>query len=335
MTMPTTRLIQGVCTFAAALSLTWVASPASASVAPSFSQVVAFGDSLSDNGNLLALTGALFGPANALPQASAYWQGRFSNGPAAVERLAQGLGVGLVNYAYGGATTGQTNGPLPGLPVATGVQAQVTSFAAQLAGAPAGASALYVVWAGANDIQYLGTTPAVVQQAIANLAGSVATLHALGARNFLLPNLPDLGLTPQALALNVQQPGTSAALSGLTDAFNAGLQATYGALAGQLGGATLFEVNVAQIQRSVAANPATFGFTNLTTPCFTGFVGEPGGSFCGDPTGIFYWDRVHPSAQAQALLGTQFLAAVPEPAAAWLLVAGLAGLAGWAGRRRA
>lgn len=325
--MSNTRCFRGVCSLAAALWLTWATGPASASVAPSFSQVVVFGDSLSDNGNLLALTGALFGPANALPQSGAYWQGRFSNGPAAVERLAQGLGVGLVDYAYGGATTGQTNGPLPALPIATGVQAQVTTFATQLGGTPAGAAALYVVWAGANDIQYLGATPAVVQQAISNLANSVATLHALGARQFLLPNLPDLGLTPQALALDLTQPGTSAALSGLTDAFNAGLHATYGALAAQLSGVTLYEVNVAQIQRSVIASPAAFGFSNVTTPCFTGFVGEPGGTLCGDPAGVFFWDRVHPSAQAHELLGTRFLAAVPEPAAAWLLLVGLAGLA--------
>lgn len=325
--MPVARHFKVVFSVATALSVTWAGGPASASVAPSFSQVVVFGDSLSDNGNLFALTGALFGTANAVPQASAYWQGRFSNGPAAVEWLAQGLGVGLVDYAYGGATTGQTNGPLPGLPVATGVQAQVATFATQLAGAPAGASALYVVWAGANDIQYLGATPAVVQQAITNLANSVATLHALGARNFLLPSLPDLGLTPQALSLELVQPGTSAALSGLTDAFNAGLQGTYGALAAQLGNVTMHQVNVAQLQRNVVSNPAAFGFSNVTTPCFTGFVGEPGGTVCNDPTGVFYWDRVHPSAQAQSLLGVQFLAAVPEPAAAWLLLAGVAGLA--------
>ena len=70
--------------------------PGAASAAP-FSSVVVFGDSLSDNGNVFAATG-FFPPA---PYAQ-----RFSNGPVAVEYMASALGLPLVNYAHGGATTG-------------------------------------------------------------------------------------------------------------------------------------------------------------------------------------------------------------------------------------
>src|SRR5919108_3147959 len=67
-----------------------------------YTTVVMFGDSLSDNGNLLALTGG------AVP-ASPYFAGRFSNGPVWVERLASALDVPLVNFAVGGALTGNGN----------------------------------------------------------------------------------------------------------------------------------------------------------------------------------------------------------------------------------
>ena len=60
------------------ISLIW-SSPVAASV---FSQIYAFGDSLSDNGNVFAATGMGFPPAP-------YAQGRFSNGPVWAENLAE------------------------------------------------------------------------------------------------------------------------------------------------------------------------------------------------------------------------------------------------------
>jgi phospholipase/lecithinase/hemolysin len=292
----------------------------SAAQATGFSRVVVFGDSLSDNGNLLTLTTTLFGPANGLPQPDAYFQGRFSNGPAAVEVMAQALGLPLNNLAYGGATTGLGSGPLPGLPVNTGVLGQVATFAGQLGGGLADAAGLYVVWAGANDVEYLGATPAVVQQAIVNLVQAVGTLHGLGARNFLLPGLPDLGLTPAAAA---QPPGTATALSALSTQFNAALGQSYQQLAAALPGVTFYGFDVAHIQRTVAQAPQSYGFTDVTTPCFGGYVGVPG-PICSDPTGRFYWDALHPSAHAHALLGAQFAATVvPEPATALLLALGV------------
>jgi outer membrane lipase/esterase len=323
MTPPMTPSITTLTRALRALALCALAASASAQ-AGTFSRVVVFGDSLSDNGNLFALTSALFGPANALPQADAYFQGRFSNGPAAVEVMAQALGTSLTNFAYGGATTGLGSGPLPGLPVNTGVLGQVATYAAQLGGGPADPSALYVVWGGPNDFEYLGATPAVAQQAVVNLAQAVGTLHTLGARRFLLPNLPDLGLTPAAA---LQPPGTAAALSALSTQFNAALEQSYAQLAAVLPGVTFYGFDVADLQRRIAQDPPAFGFTDVTTPCFGGYVGVPGPQ-CADPAGRFYWDVLHPSAQAHALLGGQLAAAVPEPGAGLLLALGLAAL-GW------
>lgn len=61
-----------------------------------------FGDSLSDTGN--------FYGATQQPQSPPYFTGRFSNGPVAVEGLAQQLGFTIAaNYAWGGARTGRDN----------------------------------------------------------------------------------------------------------------------------------------------------------------------------------------------------------------------------------
>ena len=80
------------------------------------SEIVFFGDSLSDIGNTSSWSLG-FVPG------SAYWNGRFSNGPVFSERLSVKLGQGTLasstaggnNYAYGGAQTSGTQnfGTLP------------------------------------------------------------------------------------------------------------------------------------------------------------------------------------------------------------------------------
>src|SRR5688572_13095314 len=74
----------------------------SASSALAFSQIVAFGDSLTDNGNLQAATNGMF-------PAAPYFDGRFTDGLVAVEVMASKLGVPLNNRAIAGALTGTGN----------------------------------------------------------------------------------------------------------------------------------------------------------------------------------------------------------------------------------
>lgn len=301
-----------------------LASLLAALPAQAYQKVVVFGDSLSDNGNLLALTTPL-APAIlpvALPQAP-YWQGRFSNGAAAVEHLAAGLGASLDNRAVGGASTGTDNNQVPPLPslIPTGLLSQVGSFIGEGA---ADASALYVVWAGPNDFLNPASNDlvAVATQAIVNLNTAVGALYGAGARHFLLPMLPDLGLTPRSLAV----PGLSVQLSGLTDAFNLQLGASYLQLQQMLPGAQFTLFDTAGAQRALTAQAAQLGISNVSTGCFSGFVGVPG-TVCADPSSHFYWDDIHPSARVHALLGQQMLAAVPEPSTYGLMALGLLGLA--------
>src|SRR5690242_20274022 len=58
-------------------------------LAQTYSGVQAFGDSLTDNGNLFALTRAI----QPVPPSPPYFDGRFSNGPVWVEQLMPRLGL--------------------------------------------------------------------------------------------------------------------------------------------------------------------------------------------------------------------------------------------------
>ncbi|MDC8772612.1 SGNH/GDSL hydrolase family protein [Roseateles albus] len=283
----------------------------------SYSKVVAFGDSLSDNGNFLLATGG------ALPQAP-YYNGRFSNGQVAVEYLAQGLGVALNDYAYGGAETGLLNGAavaagIPGPLQNTGVLSQVGAFKAGLGGASADANALYFLWAGANDFEYQGFTAAVAQTAINNLSTGVQTLYGLGARNFLLPGLADMGFTPRGLNSSI-----SPWLHQFSLDFNLGLNKALDQLRLQPGVHISYFDTVAS-QHALIDNPGSFGLSNVTDACFSGFVGKPG-TTCTDPKSYMYWDAIHPSTMTHQILGQQMAAAVPEPQTLLLMAVGLLAL---------
>jgi len=102
----------------ALLSIITLLIAASPGWAGPFTGIVAFGDSLSDAGNVfLATNGAIPAPP--------YVGGHFSNGPTWVEDLAQNLGLGTLrpslaggtDFAFGGAVTGNAvPGPIPPVP---------------------------------------------------------------------------------------------------------------------------------------------------------------------------------------------------------------------------
>ena len=302
------------------------ALPASAA---SYNKVIAFGDSLSDNGNFFALTGG------AQPQPGDYFIGRFSNGKVAVELLADGLGVTLKDYAVGGATTTLLNGAVTaadGFPPSltnTGLLSQITQYKTD-SGSVADPNALYFIWAGSNDIRYSAPAdiPATIATAIGNLAGSVQQLYGIGARHFVLPLLPDLGLTPQGME---NGPGFASVLTQISDGFNLNLTATYNQLLA-LPNLTFIPFDTSNFQRAVKNNPSTYGLSNVTNACFSGYVGEPG-TQCLNPADFLYWDKVHPTTVAHQLIANQILAAaVPEPEMAFMMLSGLLVLA--AARRR-
>jgi phospholipase/lecithinase/hemolysin len=76
-------------------------------------------------------------------------------------------------------------------------------------------------------------------------------------------------------------------------------------------------------------DPAAYGFTDVTDPCFNGI------SVCANPSQYLFWDGFHPTTAADTILADEFeMAATPEPSSILMLATGLAGLAGLLRRRR-
>lgn len=301
--------------FASLLMFTGLA--AGSASASSFSNMYVFGDSLSDSGNVFSLTGG------AIP-AAPYWNGRFSNGPTYAENLASRLGLSATpsrlggnNYAHGGATAG-FGSSIGG--VATDLGTQVGAFRG-LSG-PADSHALYVVWAGANDLRG-NPSAAGISAALTGLSNAVQGLYAEGARDFLVMNMPDLGLTPEAT-----HHGANAAARAGSIAFDTFFTATIGGLRGGLAGSNIRTLDTFALLSDVAAHPGTYGLSNVTDNCLLA------GPAC-TPGSYLFWDEIHPTAIGHRLLADAAykVLAVPEPSAYALLLAGLA-LIGLAARRR-
>lgn len=303
---------------AAALALGLAAAPAQAQ----YTDMYVFGDSLSDTGNIAFNFGGLFPPPP-------YFNGRFSDGPIWIDHLATGLGLpdgakaslaGGNNYAFGGARTGTDLSP-PGLLAQFGGLYAPTHPVAD-------PNALYVVVGGGNDMRDartdfpgssvsdgVGRQNAAVQAA-ANLTAVVGGLAQLGARHFLLANLPDLGRTPEAVG-----DGVVAASSDATERFNAEINLL--AIIGTNAGLDIMLLDLNGIAAGIVANPGAFGITNTTLPCnaFTG-----GSNPLNDCAVSAFSDDLHPSARVHAIFGAAALQAVgvvPEPETMLLLAAGL------------
>ena len=303
-----------------------MASPLTSANA-AYSQIVAFGDSLSDNGNVFAATKA--GLGFGIP-AAPYWNGRFSNGPVAVEVMAQTLGLTLVDYAFGGALTGTTNrAGIPGLP---GIQTEVNQFTTGLsaAGKTADASALYFLWGGGNDFFSAEDKLAAVDPAVANLTGQVTQLYNAGAREFFVPLLPDLASTLDNVNAG---PAVQAQAHALSVLFNTNLASALQGLQGSLSGATIrvFDPNPSlnATRDAILAEGGT-----ATASCWTGIYTGTGGTLCANPDLYTLWDGVHPTARLHEALGQAMAASVPEPSTYGLALAGVLIAAAAAKRQR-
>jgi len=308
-----------------------MAGLAAAGGAQAYSNAYYFGDSLSDTGNIFAVTG---GATPAAP----YFNGRFSDGPVWVEQLGARLGLPLSdtaslmggnNYAFGGART--NGGSIPSL------LAQVGGFTN-----PVGSldpNALYVVVAGGNDMRDARSAfptmdaagaagrLAAAQAAAGNIRTALQMLAADGARHVLVANLPDLGGTPEAFGLGLVAPS-----SDVSAQFNAQFG---GVLSfGQGLGLTMNFLDMAGLSTAIRNDAlfnggATYGLTNALTPCGT-FQGSVGIS-C---SVSLFSDALHPSAAAHLILGNAAAALVPEPETYAMMLLGLAAVAA-ATRRRA
>ena len=251
-------------------------------------ELYVFGDSLSDMGMVFRSTGGMY------PPNPPYYKGRYSNGRVWVEYLALRLHLSesqTNNFAYGGATSNSNHSSL-----VPGLLKQVQSFTQTHQ--QTNPDALYVLWAGANDyLQGVSSTAIPVE----NVTGAIASLATVGAKKFLVANLPDLGHLPAT-----RTSSNSGSLSALTQAHNQGLRRALKVLGQKHSDLKIETLDAFTLYREAITNPAKFGFTNVTSGCLSG------SRACGNPDQFLFWDGIHPTTAAHKILGEAAFAIIQE-----------------------
>jgi len=305
---------------------------ASAAVLPNYEAFYVFGDSLSDTGNDYLATAAN-GISPAVPPSqspnASYYQGRFSNGPIAVEYLWRLLSrnnaativpsvtlpplnaKGAIGFAFGGSTSGVSS-PTPGGFLVPGLVGQVALFAEAWKSSKPRPKALYSIWTGSND--YAMGSASSPQPVIANITASIEWLYALGARDFLVPNLPDIGLS-----LYAKSKGVGPQLTQLVRLHNLQLKQALDGLAAKYPAARFMQVNVFALGQLMVASHVV-----LTSPPALDYL-VPGGAASSclfvDPgkcpnvnlsaplPPFLFWDILHPTTQVHGAIGLAMFAA--------------------------
>ncbi|EMQ2876391.1 SGNH/GDSL hydrolase family protein [Vibrio navarrensis] len=152
--------------------------------ADQINKMVAFGDSLSDTGNIFNAAMWRF------PNPHTWFLGHFSNGFVWTEYIAQEKKLPLYNWAVGGAAGSNQYIAL------TGVGDQVSSYLtyAKMAKNYKPANTLFTLEFGLNDFMNYNREVADVQ---ADFASALARLTDAGAQNIMLMTLPDATKAPQ------------------------------------------------------------------------------------------------------------------------------------------
>jgi phospholipase/lecithinase/hemolysin len=277
-----------------------------------YTSIVVFGDSLSDTGNVADLAEAKYGFRFPGPLFD-YTDGRFTDGadtepPAEnysgvwIEQLAATFPSkpkvkasldGGTDYAYGFAFTGAGTSVFSFGPYAVNVNnigKQITDY---LATHPKiNDKTLFVVWGGANDLLNATTEDEVIDAGI-NQTLNIQRLIDAGATQFIVPNLPPLGLIPR---LN-GSPTTSVPATQAAKLYNEVLGGGIALLRDFDFGRHLkvSQLDVFALFNKIVAAPSEYSLLNIT---------DSSQGIAVDPDTYLFWDGLHPTTHGHSILAT-------------------------------
>ena len=312
-------------------------SPGLVSAESSFSKMYVFGDSLSDTGNLAALKIAELPPElPILPSPVPYYNFRVSNGPVAVDVLADllgtdarafldyTLGVNLpgTNYAVAGARAGGVR--------ETDLVGQVTHFLGfhTPPGTPypiAPSDALYVIMIGGNDVRDARDdevlAEGIIETAVGTIIQAVETLKQYGAQTFYVVNSPNIGLIPETLVFGDKKYAKDT--TKLSKKFNKKLNKELSRFEKEHD-MDIMLFDLFDFGNTIHKNSLSLGLLNNSDACYVGLdvvalylYGEyPDGEYCNNELGgvvseYAFFDEIHPTAFVHERIGQAMFSLVP------------------------
>eukprot|EP00127_Corallochytrium_limacisporum_P001845 Clim_evm11s87 gene=Clim_evmTU11s87 len=256
--------------------------------------IVVFGDSLSDTGNVYNLTN------HEWPYVPPYWEGRFSNGPTWPEYVADDLSIEADVRAYGSATTddnlvqGYTYNGTVAVP---GAKQQVEDYLAGLSPEEKNAmkDRIVTLYVGENNFFF---DPTTTPHQVAHSAIEVAKY----ACKVLAPRMVIL------VSQNVLQTDPTDEWTTLFRRYNFFAQQAIDKAMNECmaeDGITrpfLF-MDLTGISKKMVNHPKRYGFLNVSDPC----VSPDGTTACAVPRIHLRWDAYHPTTKGHEVLGRVFV----------------------------
>ena len=268
------------------------------------SNLVVFGDSLSDmgNGNNSAIVSVVF-------SSPPYYEGRFSNGPVWIEHISNSYGLSTTfgngiaqgdNRAFGGSQTGQGYAYLT-LP---NVGTQINNYLANVQSNFSSSDVIFL-WAGGNDFLYGSANPDLISQ---NMASHIRALAMAGANRLVIANLPPLELTPEGASRSAQQQSVMAAD---VVTYNSNLAQEISNLSSSMN-LDITLIDAWSIFHQIVNNAEHVGISNTQDQACTGGATVPlvplpicgsGANVVSNVDEYLFFDRAHPSATMHKIIG--------------------------------
>ena len=270
-------------------------------------QIYAFGDGPSDNGNFMRTVREQVNKGELDPIILTILEtvttaDRLSNGPVAVEILADKLQASLTDYAVFGALSDDTYFSMSG----PGLFGQIGQFETELQGKKADPDSLFFIFASGGDFYNsfcYNDTPVIAtdlaDQVVANISTAVTRLADVGAKRFMVVNSKNFPIEPQ---IDFCSKGNQAPV--FQDRINSRLPSKMEELAKQLQiNIELFDYSA--ISDRIAKNPDQYGLSNVTDSCivYMDSAGVEPNGVCESPDEYYFWDRHHTTQRVNEIIG--------------------------------
>lgn len=226
-----------------------------------FTNFIAFGDSLSDTGNINS------GLPNLPPP---FYQNRISNGPVGADYIAQSIGFNATASERGGNNYAVAGGNIVGSD-REDLASQIDDYLFDTEN-QAEPGALYFVLMGGNDIRGLRSqtsremAEARIDEMISAYMLQLDRLSSAGARRFLVTNVADIGRIPETLMRESSDLGVVARVSLYSQIFNTRLSLALTEFSVPPN-VQLVEFDLFSEFSAILDSPSSFGFNYFTIGC--------------------------------------------------------------------
>jgi phospholipase/lecithinase/hemolysin len=276
-------------------------------------ELIIFGDSLSDTGNLSSVTTDFPFP---------FYQNRISNGPVIVDFLASELGVNANASEHTSNPSGGNNFAIAGGNVigndVEDLTSQVTAYL-QRNQRIANDQALFFVMMGGNDLRDIrsisssATASVRINEVRDHMLLELNRLYDAGARVFLVANVANIGRIPETLSRVQDDPNISVRAEQYVRLYNQRLSTALSDFSNKPN-VSIREFNLFTELESLLANSVTLGFTQTEVGCFTldEFDFHPDCLFGTRFDRFVFFDNLHPSAKTNAIIGAKIVNYIPE-----------------------